>query len=337
MADSEITYHKLNVSSVDAENIMEKLRFHVSDGMEWYAYRIPYPTEKDKEKFEHYLGENNGILQPYFPVEEYVDPKKKGKTVIRRKRPKILNYMFVLGKLFDINEFGRMTDVYPIARHREKGQILSANKHWLTIPMEQMRLLMLVTEEYETEVEFVVPEEQQLEKGDKVFVVEGPYKGVEGILVSNQGSHKGGRLVINITSELWVKTLHIPDQHIQVLEFSRESNHWTRQMQSVENMFDRFIELRRQGIDLSQEQQAALRMFLFRYERLGNLTHLNRAKLAIYQYVANKMLNRRKEAAQCLLLYRHNLYKDASSRLATRRTPALKQQFEIWNNKMKKK
>jgi len=319
--EGTITYRKLTVDKAIVKDVASALGFN-ERGNDWYVYRIPLLSIEDKKIFE------DAHMQVYLPTYTVTTTIQGKKTT--KELPKILNYLFVLATLEQIRELGEMKEINPVYRHRCKDEIVHENNRWLTVPNEQMHSLMLVAENYEKEVEFCTPNDQRLEKGDRIRIVAGPYQGLEGILVTNQGCKNGGKVCIQITNQLCAFTTQVPDRHIQVLEFSRNTNHLSRKIQAFEKQLNLIMTHQEEYKTLESEQRAALQFFLFRYSELGGLTHLNLTKMTTCRYVAMMLLNRRNEASQCLEQYKTRIDNDKNSRIAIQRWPSAKKYMDTW-------
>lgn len=324
MAVDKITYRTYSVGKEVLADIASSLGFS-EEGKEWFVYRIPYIKGNAKKKFQ---DAHIQVYQPTYTIEQTI----RGKTV-RVEKPKILNYLFALTTQEAVESFRKMEGISPIFRHREKGEIVSPDNIWLTVPKSQMHSLMIVVQGYEEEMTFATPEDQQLEKGDKVRVVAGQFKGAEGILITNQGSTKG-KVFIAITNAFGAMTTTIPDEYIQVLEFSRANNHFTRKMQAVDKYLNEAIRQRQSGGGLDPKLRAALQFFLFRYSALTNLTHINNARITAYRYAARVLLGRQAEAEQDLKQYLATTTTNPALRRAIARTPAISKYIGEWKEKV---
>ena len=325
MAEDKITYRTYTIGKEVLADIATTLGFK-EEGNEWYVYRIPHLSVKSKQKFQ---DAHIQVYLPTYTVEKTLDGKK-----VKVEKPKMLNYLFALTTFEKVESFRKLENLSPVFRHREKGTVLGPHDIWLTVPKAQMHSLMIVAQGYEQEMTFVTPEEQMLVKGDMVRVAAGQFKGAEGILVTNQGSTKG-KVFVSITSGFGTMTTTIPDEYIQVLEFSRANNHFTRKMQAVEKDLDKAVLQRQAGEPLDPKLRAALQFFLFRYSALTNLTHVNNARITAYRYAARVLLGRQTEAEKDLKLYLASSTTNSALRRAITRTPAITRYIDEWREKVK--
>lgn len=99
------------VDAAEMATIAERLHFQ-EEGRAWYVYRIPYLGEKDCADFVRYG------MQPYLPTYEDKVRMRGGRTLVVR-RPKILNYLFVLATAEQVAALLRESGTCPL---RERQQ-----------------------------------------------------------------------------------------------------------------------------------------------------------------------------------------------------------------------
>lgn len=330
--NGKITYSEISIpNGGDVSSVASYLNFDET-GKEWYLYKIPHFTTN----IEHHF--NDAKLKFYRPVSKkdelrkhdsycspYVAPRlrplQQPNEYVKKDvaRTQVLDYVFVLATLAEIEKFRADYSISPVFRHRSDQEVFSSP--WTTIPKRQMHSLMIVVEGFEHQIQFETPDEQMLQKGDRVYVCGGNFKGVEGILLLNQGQHKGGKIFVGITHDKGVSTAHIPDEHIQVLEFSRNSNHLYYKISAFEKVLDSCLSLLAEGDSLSPELLANLEHFLFRYARVENLTLVNNTKLMACQYAALMLLGRCAEAETRVKDFLDGVMQKTSSRKAWNRYP----------------
>lgn len=324
ISEGKITYKAVTLPETETGGIASILGYD-EENREWYVYRIPHINVKSKERFE------KAGLQVYFPT--YTVETVRFGHKVKEEKPKILNYLFVLADRKSVDKFSALEGINPVYRHHAPDERISDARKWLTVPAAQMHSLMIVAQGYEQEIEFCTPDDQRLEKGDKVRVDEGQFKGLEGILLSDQRAG-GGRVYVSITNGLGVKSIHIPDRNIKVLEVSRSSNRFFRQIQAFEQVMDEVIELRRQGKPITDKLKAELYFFLYRYSELAGLTFVSKAKLTTCRYVAYTLLYRSADAEHCLQQFEAETQSDKNSRRAATRYSTARQYMDTWLEKL---
>lgn len=202
-------------------------------------------------------------------------------------------------------------------------------ERWTKVPNKQMHSLMIIVQGLEQDMEFCTPAEQVLDKGDKVKVVGGRFKGVEGILITNQGSNSG-QVYVSVTNGIGAMTAKIQDKYVQVLEFSRNTNHFYYKIAAFEKLLDQYLQIRSKGQRLNSEQEANLRFFLFRYESLTGLTRVNAAKLVACRYVAYKLLGQHTEADLCLQFHDEECNSTKKNQRAAKRSKSGQEYIDKW-------
>lgn len=306
-------------------DIVESLGFKVT-GCQWYLYLVPRLSSNWRS-----LMEAEG-LQVYYPTVKR-DKIVSGRKVVR-EYAKIPRYAFVLGTFDAVQNLAQNSNLHPVYARKYAGELLRYDKIYATVNPDEMRSLMIVVEGLEEEVEFVTPENQYLEKGDRVRIVYGQFAGVEGVLQHNQGARQGGRVYVSLTDVLGLRTSIIPDEYLQVLSFARGTNHFYYKFQAVEQLLHDAMKTFSEERTPSPEQKAALNHFLFRYECLTGLTYANWAKYVACRYAALWLLHRRTEAEEYLSVYHEQIQSSKSARRAARRSPAAGQYIEEWVNRL---
>ncbi|MBQ0057408.1 MAG: hypothetical protein KBT20_07095 [Bacteroidales bacterium] len=321
---------KLNISDSDAANIASFLGYQEEKEKHWFAYKIARFDDFYRNRFE-----KDHNMQVYFPAKK-VERRFRGKTV-EMLVSDLYNYVFVLASKEQVVDFHKENDIWPIYRRRERFAVEKKTpwlKTWVTLPAGQMHSIMLTFEKYIEEVEFVTPDDQLLEKGDKVRVIAGHFAGLEGTLITNQGSHKGGRIFVNVTNRMVAKTAYVPDEFIQVLSFSRNTNHFSRQIAAIEKVLDDAVSAIKSGNGMSSEQRASVEFFLFRYEHLTDLSHLALAKFTACRYAALVTVGRKVEAEECMRAFYEKIQSDPKSQRAFERWPSAKEYIDNWKHKL---
>lgn len=330
----KITYSKLMVTSEEAGNIAHNLGFD-EEGRDWYVYNIAFFREKIAKRFDDeqlkYYHRTYTERIPRDPV--------TGRESHEVTRSKMLNYVFVLATETEVASFAGKYSINPVYRYRAKIEPVF-QKHgisqWQTIPKSQMHSLMLIVEGYVKQVDFCTPTEQMLEKGAEVLVTEGRFAGVQGKLITNQGSRKGGCVYVRIDGKRSVRTSKVPEEHIQVLRLGKDPNFFYRKVRAFEAVLDECIERKMKSEPLLPEQRAHLEFFLFRYARLEGLTMVNAAKLSACRYVAYILLGKRKEATQELQRFENEATSTREGRKNLKRSPSALNYINNWKRKVEK-
>lgn len=133
--------------------------------------------------------------------------------------------------------FRQLVDEYAhlfIPQYRRMGRddgLCQQKDRLLVVPDAEMDMFMRTIGAYDGAVPALLPEEADLEKGDRVRIIGGQFDGVEGILVTRQGKD-GGRVLVKVSEVMCVPTLEIEPEYIEVLEFAPESRHLYKKFDS---------------------------------------------------------------------------------------------------------
>jgi len=329
--------------------LLGSMRSYADDGYLWYVYRLVRPTADSALPF------TKAGMRPYMPMMTVTTTDGNGNTRTEQK-PKLLNYIFVLGTTGQVELLRHdQNPITPLRRHREagewdkrmkeysllqeaadelqkklaaneraladmredteqhagksaetaalkkqlheiysRGNTLFISRQWQTVPYAQMSTLIRYTEGHDGEVRIVAADEELLKKGDRVRITGGHMNGMEGILRTSQG-RGGGEVFITLTHTtttekdgsvkrtpcLGIRSLHIDDRHIKVIEFAPNTTHFYKKICSFEKVLDDAIANYRNGIVADDKIKGKLRFFINRYDGLENLSRVNRIKLSV--------------------------------------------------------
>lgn len=328
----KITYQSLSIPSDEVCHIAERLGYDETD-REWYVYNIPYFTENIRKIFE------KTNIKYYHPTyTEVVKGEKKGTKPRTLTRSKTLSYVFVIATKEEVEELKSNYSINPVYRHinhyDDKPALRNPNDRWLTLSKNEMHSVMLIAEGYEKTVTFITPSQHMLELGDRVLIIDGDFVGVEGILITNQGSRKGASVFVSINGTEGMLTSRIPDDNIQVLELGKGSDRFYRKIKSFEGVLEECLSCKAANKVLTGEQLANLFFFLVRYERLQGLTLVNAAKLCACRYAALMLLGRKEKAKETLQKFFDDTNSSREGRKNIKRSPSSLNYIDSWKNKV---
>ena len=178
-------------------------------GAKWFAMSAPYRNEMKAARMLDELHAEYFIPMHYTLVQ-------RGAVKRRQLVPAVSNLLFVHA------DDARMTYLkgkvpvmqYKMQRgHSEDGKVETNEK--IVIRDEEMDAFMKVCREELEKLQFLRPEEVNLEKGTRVRVIGGPFDGIEGTFVKVRGS-RSRKLVISIDNFISVATEVSPEM-IEVL------------------------------------------------------------------------------------------------------------------------
>lgn len=194
--------------------------------VKWYVAKsarlsLPYRDELDRSGLEYFLP-TRFVLQNI------------GGKRMRVERPVIFNFIFIRGTVFQVKEFCRSQQgIYMVYRHQSKDDMPADDSNrLLTVGDREMQMFAQTVGEYVSDVPFIRPSEVDLSKGDHVRIMDGPFAGVEGILLSQQGKD-GGRVLVSISNIISVPTLEIRPEFLQVISFAKSGRHLYKKVRLV--------------------------------------------------------------------------------------------------------
>ncbi len=179
------------------------------EGAKWFAMSAPYRNEMKAARMLEELHAEYFIPMHYVLVQ-------KGAVKRRQLVPAVSNLLFVHA------DDARMTYLkgkvpvmqYKVLKgHTSDGKAEKNEK--IVIRDDVMEAFIKVCKEELEKLQFLKPEEVNLEKGTRVRVIGGPFDGIEGTFVKVKGS-RARKLVISIDNFVSVATEVSPEM-IEVL------------------------------------------------------------------------------------------------------------------------
>lgn len=169
----------------------------------WYALRVTYGREK--KAYDYLVGKHVEAYYPTITTVKIVDGKRK--TVEESRLP---NIFFARGTEEEIKSFVYDNYNLPYLRfyykHTDDGS--RVDKVPMIVPDNQIRTLQIICEANANNDVLILQEEvKKFQVGERVRVIEGEFKGVEGIVARYHGQQRVG-IVIN--GLLTVATAYIP-------------------------------------------------------------------------------------------------------------------------------
>lgn len=169
----------------------------------WYAMSAPYRNELKAKRMLDELKAESFLPMCYRMVER--DGVKK-----RRYLPAVSNLLFVRATAEEISILKHKIPVMQYKTIRENGKNVK-----IIVPDRDMEHFIRVCEENERNLQFLHPDEVNLEKGTRVRIIGGPLDGIEGYFLKVKGS-RNRKLLIKIENFLSVAIEVSPDM-IEVL------------------------------------------------------------------------------------------------------------------------
>lgn len=209
---------------------------------------------------EAFNRDNGSTIELFAPT--IVTLHAENSSPRRVSRPLVGNYVFLRSTVGQLKEFRQSYPLFnPVIDHA------SAPIHrYLAVPDPDMKRFMNLAALLSHKVPCYSPEEIDLEKGDYVAVVGGPFQGMEGTLVTQQGSD-GGRVAINIANRLLAVTYRIEPRYLKIIRFAKGNKHIYDRLDAFAMRLRNAIREHADTGTLSLASTAALGYFV---DRFGN-------------------------------------------------------------------
>lgn len=241
----------------------------------WYAYKYARVTNALLKYFDTLDVE---VFWPMYKV-KVVSTKGVGRE---ESRPKIPCYIFIHSSLAKAIEVGQKVGLAPLRKRvdryadaspetaaetdnsvKETRRPVEEEVRYVTIPDNEMRVFMEFVNNHEHELKMYSAAHIDLDKDDKVRIIGGDYEGCEGYL-KTEARRDGGKVIVAV-GEMNIEVEADPE-HIAVIEFGRQNDHFTKKMQRIEKHVDDAMELYRAGQPVAQHKRRQLVSY---YRRFG--------------------------------------------------------------------
>ena len=201
---------------VNRESLSTKLRGKVAEvdknvplsacpKPEWYVMRVTYQRELVAQRLLEGLG-----VESFVPTMK-VKRRKSGGGVYWREEAKVHNYIFVYATLPEIQTI-KTTKITYLRYMMGKGEDGQPAPQF--VPQKQMEDFMAVCR---SEGVKYLDTDIDLRKGDRVRIVGGPLKGVEGVYTKTSLRHER-RVVVRIEGVAAVATIAFPSSEVEKIE-----------------------------------------------------------------------------------------------------------------------
>ena len=167
----------------------------------WYAFKVFFNKVFELDE----LMREDGVMT-YFPVMK--TEKKVGGVVRMVKQPAISSLIFVRCTCEEILDWQRkLSGKVMLYTHVTDGIRLPS-----PIDENEMRFFMLVTSADDERLEYLNVDSIDYKKGQRVRVIEGPYKGCVGYIKRVKGNR---RLLVSVEGLALVATSYIPSAFLE--------------------------------------------------------------------------------------------------------------------------
>ena len=171
--------------------------------VKWYAIRVTYSREL---KFQNRLQDAG--FETFVPLcRKKIDKGGKVQTVVV---PAISNLCFVRASYHEIKDFmDKLGELNPARFIWDKS-----TRKPLVVPDKEMSDFMKISLSMSDEVIYLNEVSAKLREGQKVRIKEGPFKGVEGVVVRIK---KSRRVMVELLGMFAITTSYIPIADLEVL------------------------------------------------------------------------------------------------------------------------
>lgn len=228
----------------------------------WFVLNyVPISLASSRKKaadwVDNYNASNHTNLELFAPT-FFVPVTKNGRKEIKRK-PLVFHYVFINGDLpvvkdFCTKRFGFSFVISNQGNGKKEYAILSDKA------MENFRKIALF---YSNSLPFYPLDNVDLEDGDLVRVVEGPFAGLEGYFFPKAKSAYG-RIVLQIAKNIGTAVFDVSTKYIQIIQFSRNSKAKYHVLERFIPKFNQIEKKAKEGTPLDEGDVATLALFIRR-------------------------------------------------------------------------
>lgn len=249
----------------------------------WYVLKAANLSLSVREELK------SGGIEYFLPT--HTELRNVGGTKKRVERPIVYNFIFVRCNVELAKEFCRNRPdlrLHVVYNHKPMHDAVAADP--LRILDREMEMFQKAISFYNgEEVPFVKPEEMELEKGDLVRIIGGQFSGLEGTLVSQKGKD-GGRVVVNLSNVIAVRTLEIEPEYLQILHFGKDNKHFYKHIDSYVPRLDKVLSIIA-GRKPSVAELVPIETFVKRFSELKTDTINSEAKVLTLIYTSCVILD----------------------------------------------
>lgn len=193
--------------------------------------------------------------------------------VVYRDRLLTYHYVFVKGSLAEVKALCA-SPVNGFSMLLDRG----SERRYATLSDEAMESFRIIARVHTNTVPFYSIDDIDLEEGDTVEVVDGPYAGLRGTFMPRARSRKGN-LVIAATADMGAVVWDIDARYVRILEFARDTR---RQYDILDSFIPRLLPVLRRfhaGERLPEKDKSLLNVFNRRMGAVRLDNHKAEAKL----------------------------------------------------------
>jgi len=174
-----------------------------TDAICWYAVRVTYSRELS---LKEYLDTEH--IECFIPM--HYDYVVRGERKVRKLVPAIHNLVFVHTTRQCLDEIKRLKALTIPIRYIMDH----VTRRPMVVPDRQMRSFIAVAGNYDEQIVYLSATDLNLKKGDRVRIIDGVFKGVEGEFLRVKGDR---RVVVAIQGVMAVATAFVHPSVIEVI------------------------------------------------------------------------------------------------------------------------
>lgn len=186
---------------------MEEQKNQSRQEVAWHVMRVSYQRELSVQDALERMQ-----VPTFVPMQQVRRRNPQGRMV-RVEQVAMHNYLFVRASREQLDEIKHFR--LPILRYVMHVQ--DDERKPMVVPDEAMAHFMAVARHVEEPIRYLDIADRQLLKGDRVRILEGPFKGVEGELIRLKYG-RAGRVVVKLEGLVAIATAEITTSQIEKLE-----------------------------------------------------------------------------------------------------------------------
>ena len=255
---------------------------------------------------------------------EYFAPMQEKKMTLRGKEvkrdvPLALNYVFFHTDDFRLlqsilRDVSRVHLLYNAPMRDAKKDSMETKYRPMTASDREMEMFIKAASFYTQGAPLTVPDKKLMMKGDTVRIISGPFEGVEGTLVSQQGKD-GGKVIVSISNLIAVSTIDIAPENIQVIKFAHGNKHIYKKMESFKPRVEKALQKVMDCKQLTEEEREQIETFIRRFSVVETDTVNTEAQLSLLIFQGYQALQMHKE----MKVYYQKLRNDILPRVKSER------------------
>lgn len=254
----------------------------------WYVLSVPQAGRKAHDTIVGEMKKRAESSSELRPVLDYFVPMLDEKTLVNHElknkpRPFCFNYVFIKGSLNYIWQFRETYPTFNLLRDRGR------ETGYLFVPDKEMEMFRFIVNAYNGHVPYFAADKKLLEAGDRVRVIGGQFKGIEGTLITRRGKD-GGRVALNVCNRIAVPTLDIEPENLEIIAFAGDQRHLYLKLDSYHPRIR--LAIRHFWLDgsLDTKDKEAIELFLRRYGKVEVESEKIRGRYLAYLLMSHLVL-----------------------------------------------